>query len=206
MRKSHDQWYVHDFRKYLFNKYLLNSIPVLCLTNKRAKVYFIYLKCYYALEPFISMQTAIFVTSTKIFFPSKVKVFKTSIHLFVCTCKRDICHKLSSHMSIVAVILMWCFLETQPCCLPACKNPLFYFLTCFQTLFVISTNCFSATKQKWTYYACSDFFFFLRCWVLITSWLSGAPFWVFAIGPCGQRYFVKHSHVDRINRGGEISV
>lgn len=29
---------------------------------------------------------------------------------------------------------------------------------------------------------------------------------MFAIGPCGQRYFVKHSHVDRINTGGEISV
>lgn len=91
------------------------------------------------------------------YFPSKIKVFN---YLFVCTFKRDICHKLSSHKPIVSAILTWCFLETQPCCLPVCKNPFFYFLTCFQTLFVISTNCFSAPKQKWTYYACSEFFFF----------------------------------------------
>lgn len=35
-----------------------------------------YLTFYYAIEPFISMQTAIFVTSTKIFFPSTVKGFQ----------------------------------------------------------------------------------------------------------------------------------
>lgn len=105
----------------------------------------------------------------KIFFSSNVKVFKTSTnYLFVCTCKRDICHKLCSHTNHCCcnfdVMLPW----NSTCCLPVCKNLLFYFLTCFQTLFVASTNCFSAAKQKWTYYACSEFYFIFSSGTLLS--------------------------------------